>query len=50
MATSCKTPYAAKIVKEKEGSEKIYFVHFGFCRVDCRRVAKEVDAKTRFAM
>jgi len=33
MASSCKTPYAAKIIKEKEGEEKTYFIEFGFMPV-----------------
>ena len=33
LASSCKTPYAAKIIKEKEGEEKIYFIEFGFMPV-----------------
>ena len=33
LATSCKTPYAAKIFKEKEGEEKAYFIEFGFLPV-----------------
>jgi hypothetical protein len=33
LASSCKTPYAAKIIKEKEGEEKTYFIAFGFMPV-----------------
>jgi hypothetical protein len=33
LASSCKTPYAAKIIKEKEGEEKTYFIEFGFMPV-----------------
>jgi hypothetical protein len=33
LATSCTTPYAAKIIKEKEGEEKTYFIEFGFLPV-----------------
>ena len=33
LATSCKTPYSAKIIKEKEGEEKTYFIEFGFLPV-----------------
>ena len=33
LATSCKTPYAVKIFKEKEGEEKTYFIEFGFLPV-----------------
>jgi hypothetical protein len=30
LASSCNTPYAAKIIKEKDGEEKTYFIEFGF--------------------
>ena len=33
LASSCKTPYAAKIIKEKEGEEKSYLIEFGFMPV-----------------
>jgi len=33
LAISCKTPYSAKIFKEKEGEEKTYFIDFGFLPV-----------------
>ncbi len=33
LASSCKTPYAAKIIKEKEGKEKSYIIEFGFLPV-----------------
>ena len=33
LANSCTTPYAAKIIKEKEGEEKTYFIEFGFMPV-----------------
>ena len=33
LATFCKTPYSAKIIKEKEGEEKTYFIDFGFLPV-----------------
>ena len=33
LASSCNTPYAAKIIKEKEGEEKTYFIEFGFMPV-----------------
>ena len=33
LASSCKTPYAAKIIKEKEGQEKSYIIEFGFLPV-----------------
>lgn len=33
LATSCKTPYAAKMFKEKEDEEKAYFIKFGFLPV-----------------
>lgn len=33
LASSCKTPYAAKIIKEKEGEEKSYIIEFGFLPV-----------------
>ena len=33
LASSCKTPYSAKIIKEKEGEEKTYFIEFGFMPV-----------------
>ncbi len=29
----CKTPYGATILREKEGEEKAYFIHFGFLPV-----------------
>lgn len=33
LAEICKTPYAETIVKEKDGEEKAYFIHFGFVPV-----------------
>jgi hypothetical protein len=33
LASLCKTPYSAKIIKEKEGEEKTYFIEFGFMPV-----------------
>ena len=33
LAAICKTPYAETIVKEKDGKEKSYFIHFGFLPV-----------------
>ncbi len=33
LATLCKTPYATKIFREKEGEEKTYFIDFGFLPV-----------------
>ena len=33
LASICKTPYTAKIIKEKEGEEKTYFIEFGFMPV-----------------
>ena len=33
LAEICKTPYAETIVKEKDGKEKSYFIHFGFLPV-----------------
>jgi hypothetical protein len=33
LADACKTPYGATIIKEKEGEEKAYFIHFGFLPV-----------------
>ena len=33
LASSCKTPYAAKIIKEKEGEEKTFIIEFGFLPV-----------------
>ena len=33
LATVCKTHYSAKIVKEKDGEEKAYFIDFGFLPV-----------------
>jgi len=33
LASSCKTPYAAKIIKEKEGEEKSFIIEFGFLPV-----------------
>jgi hypothetical protein len=33
LADICKTPYATTIMKEKEGEEKAYFIHFGFLPV-----------------
>ena len=33
LASSCKTPYAAKIIKEKEGVEKTFIIEFGFLPV-----------------
>ena len=33
LASLCQTPYSAKIVKEKEGEEKTYFIEFGFMPV-----------------
>jgi len=33
LAQSCKTPYQEMVIKEKDGKEKAYLVHFGFRRV-----------------
>lgn len=33
LADVCKTPYGATILREKEGEEKAYFIHFGFLPV-----------------
>jgi hypothetical protein len=33
LAQSCKTPYQEMVIKEKDGKEKVYLVHFGFRRV-----------------
>jgi hypothetical protein len=33
MAENCKTPYAATIIKDKDGKEKVYHIHFGFMPV-----------------
>lgn len=33
LANLCKTPYSEKIIKEKEGEEKTYFIEFGFMPV-----------------
>ena len=33
LASLCNTPYAAKIIKEKEGEEKTYLIEFGFMPV-----------------
>ena len=33
LAETCKTPYAETVVKEKNGEEKAYFIHFGFLPV-----------------
>jgi len=33
LADLCKTPYATTILKEEEGKEKVYFIHFGFLPV-----------------
>jgi hypothetical protein len=30
LAESCKTPYGETVIKEKDGKEKPYFIHFGF--------------------
>lgn len=33
LANFCKTPYGTTILREKEGEEKAYFIHFGFLPV-----------------
>lgn len=33
LAARCKTPYAETVVKEKDGREKVYTIHFGFVPV-----------------
>ncbi len=33
LAETCKTPYAETVVKEKDGEEKTYFIHFGYLPV-----------------
>ena len=33
LAQACKTPYAETVIKEKDGHEKAYFIHFGFIPV-----------------
>ncbi|MCP4685598.1 MAG: transposase, partial [bacterium] len=33
LAAICKTPYAETIIKEKNGAEKAYFIHYGFLPV-----------------
>ena len=33
LANSCKTPFAAKIIKEKQGQEKSYLIEFGYLPV-----------------
>lgn len=33
LADTCKTPYATTILREKEGEERAYFIHFGFLPV-----------------
>jgi len=33
LAALCKTPYAETVVREKDGKEKTYFIHFGFLPV-----------------
>jgi hypothetical protein len=33
LADSCKTPYGVTILREKEGEEGVYFIHFGFLPV-----------------
>lgn len=33
LAETCKTPYSETIVKEKDGTEKAYFLHYGFLPV-----------------
>jgi len=33
LANLCKTPYADTVLKEKEGVEKAYFIHFGYLPV-----------------
>lgn len=33
LAQNCKTPYAETVIKEKDGKEKAYFIHFGFVAV-----------------
>lgn len=33
LAQACKTPYAETVIKEKDGQEKAYFIHFGFVPV-----------------
>jgi hypothetical protein len=33
LADVCKTPYSTTILREKEGEEKVYFIHFGFLPV-----------------
>jgi hypothetical protein len=33
LADICKTPYATTILREKEGEERAYFIHFGFLPV-----------------
>ncbi len=33
LAAICKTPYAETIIKEKEGCEKVYQIHYGFLPV-----------------
>ncbi len=33
LAETCKTPYAETVVKEKDGKEKAYFIHFGYLPV-----------------
>jgi hypothetical protein len=30
LAQSCKTPYGETVIKEEDGKEKVYFLHFGF--------------------
>jgi hypothetical protein len=33
LALSCKTPYAETLLKEKEGEEEVYHIHFGYLPV-----------------
>ena len=33
LADTCKTPYATTILREKEGEERAYFIHFGYLPV-----------------
>lgn len=30
LSETCKTPYMERVVKEKDGKEKVYLIHFGF--------------------
>jgi hypothetical protein len=33
VAKACKTPYTATVIRQKDGREKRYFIHFGACPV-----------------